>query len=64
MCLSTIYLASDSERQNPLAKNVTSVDIEDGRIAYSDLLGMKSFLDGRIMHVDLIKNYIVIDSDN
>lgn len=59
MCLSVVY-KNEVNDQNLLARNIADVKIEDGQIILTDLMGVRTVLDGRLERVDLMENYIVI----
>jgi predicted RNA-binding protein len=60
MCLSTVYPSSGAQTDIPLARNVTSVRVVDGKIILTDLMGEISEIPGAIEQIDLIKNFITI----
>jgi len=60
MCLSTVYAASDTERSQPLAKNVTSVSVAGDEVCLRTLLGEQSVIKGTLAQIDLVKNFIII----
>lgn len=61
MCLSTIYenIISDD---SVLMQNVSNLEIKDNEITLVDLMERKKTIKGSIKHVDLIDNYIVINT--
>ena len=59
MCLSTVYVR-DAEKKEPIAKNVASVRTKDGKLLFTDILGVTTEIDAEIETVDLMDNYIYI----
>ena len=59
MCLSTVYKNEVSDA-NMLAKNVADVRIENGKILFTDLMGIRTVFDGTLEKVDLMDNYIIV----
>lgn len=61
MCLSTVYKMTESE---PVlfCKNIQSVDISptDGKMTFTDILGIRYEALGEIRKVDLVENVIEI----
>lgn len=66
MCLSTVYENMISD-ESILMKNVSNLSIDDNKITLVDLMERKKTIIGNVSHVDLIDNYIIIntkDSNN
>ena len=59
MCLSTVYRNEVSDA-NMLAKNVADVRIENGKILFTDLMGIRTVFDGTLEKVALMDNYIIV----
>ena len=59
MCLSTVYRNEVSDA-NMLAKNVADVRIENGKILFTDLMGIRTVFDGTLEKVNLMDNYIIV----
>ena len=59
MCLSTVYKNEVSDA-NMLAKNVADVRIENGKILFTDLMGIRTVFDGTLEKVDLMDKYIIV----
>ena len=59
MCLSTVY-KNEVSNANMLAKNVADVRIENGKILFTDLMGIRTVFDGTLEKVDLMDNYIIV----
>ena len=59
MCLSTVYRNEVSDA-NMLAKNVADVRIENGKILFTDLMGIRTVFDGTLEKVDLMDHYIIV----
>jgi predicted RNA-binding protein len=59
MCLSTVYKNEVSDA-NMLARNIADVRIENGKILFTDLMGIRTVFDGTLEKVDLMDNYIIV----
>ena len=59
MCLSTVYAVKDTEKK-PVAKNVASVTVRDGKLVFTDIMGRATVVDGAIERIDLMDNFIWI----
>lgn len=59
MCLSTVYTLRGDEKRE-LCKNVAAMTIEDGRLVFSDILGIPTAVVGTIEKIDLMENLIFV----
>ena len=59
MCLSTVYLRENG-REERLAKNVATVRARDGRLSFTDIMGVVTETDAEIETVDLMENVIYL----
>ncbi|MBR0380197.1 MAG: CooT family nickel-binding protein [Mogibacterium sp.] len=59
MCLSTVY-KNEVNDANLLAKNVADIRIENGRIIFTDLMGIRTVFDGSLEKIDLMDNYVIV----
>ena len=59
MCLSTVY-KNEVNDANLLARNVADIKVENGRIIFTDLMGIRTVFDGSLEKVDLMDNYIIV----
>lgn len=59
MCLSTVYTIKDSEKKM-VAKNVASVTVRDGKLVFTDIMGIPTVVDASIERIDLMDNFIWI----
>lgn len=59
MCLSTIYERRGEERA-PIAKNIASVKTQDGKLVFTDIMGVRTVVDAEIVSIDLMDNFIDI----
>ena len=59
MCLSTVYLR-EQEKKEPVAKNVASVRLKDGKLVLTDILGVTTELDAELETIDLMDNFIYV----
>lgn len=59
MCLSTVYVR-DAEKKEQVAKNVAAVRTKDGKLLFTDIMGVTTEIDAEIETIDLMDNYIYI----
>lgn len=60
MCLSTVY-AIRNEKPEPLCRNIASVrSTQDGKLIFTDIMGIPTVVDAAIERIDLMDNYIWI----
>lgn len=59
MCLSTVY-AIRNEKPEPLCKNIASVRTQDGKLIFTDIMGIPTVVDAAIERIDLMDNFIYI----
>ena len=59
MCLSTVYTIRDTEK-TLVAKNVVSVTVRDGKLVFTDIMGVPTVIDAAIERIDLMDNFIWI----
>ena len=57
MCLSTVYALRGQEK-SLVAKNVASVKAQDGKLIFTDIMGIPTVVDGAIERIDLMDNFI------
>ena len=57
MCLSTVYVGQEPQ---PIAKNVTSVTMREGKLVLRDIMGVTTEVDAEIESVDLMENRIFL----
>ena len=59
MCLSNVYRNSVGDG-NLLAKNVADIRIQDGKIYFTDIMGIRTAFDGSLEKIDLMDNYVIV----
>ena len=59
MCLSTVYVREADETRQ-VAKNVATVKTRDGKLVFTDIMGVTTEVDGELETVDLMENYIYV----
>lgn len=59
MCLSTVY-AIRNEKPEPLCKNIASVRTQDGKLIFTDIMGIPTVVNATIERIDLMDNFIWI----
>ena len=57
MCLSTVY----NQKNEKLAGNVAAVRAENGRVIFTDILGISTAVEGTIDSIDLMENLVYIN---
>ena len=59
MCLSNVYKEEVNDK-NLLARNVADIKFEDGKIYFTDIMGVRTAFDGSLERIDLTDNYIIV----
>ena len=59
MCLSNVYKNEVSDA-NLLARNIADIKIENGKVYFTDIMGVRTVFDGELAQIDLTENYIII----
>ncbi len=59
MCLSTV-IANENGKRKEIARNVAGVRVDNGKITVTDIMGVKTEIDGEIDRIDLMENYIFL----
>ena len=59
MCLSTVYVHGEGHDET-LARNVAAMKVKDGKLVFTDIMGVQTEADAEIEAVDLMENYIYI----
>ena len=59
MCLSNVYKDSVDD-SNLLAKNVADIKFQDGKIYFTDIMGIRTAFDGELKQIDLTENFIIV----
>lgn len=59
MCLSTVYEVRDGS-ENKLCECVSSIEVGDGNVTMTDIMGQETVVKGTIVNIDLVKNIILI----
>ena len=59
MCLSTVYLR-DKEKEEQIARNVATVRIRDGKLVFTDIMGVTKEVSADLESIDLMENVILI----
>ncbi len=59
MCLSSVY-ALGTEKPELLCRNIADVRTQDGKLVFTDIMGVKTVVDATIDRIDLMDNFIWI----
>ena len=59
MCLSTIISTENNQRKE-IARNVAAVRVDGNKITVTDIMGVKTVIDGEIDRIDLMENFIFL----
>ncbi len=59
MCLSNVYRNSVDD-SNLLARNVADIKIENGKVIFTDIMGIRTAFDGSLEQIDLTENFIIV----
>lgn len=64
MCLSTVYTIKNGDRVL-MCKDVQSLQIQDeeGTLMFTDIIGMKYPVKGKILNIDLVGNTIDVKEE-
>ena len=60
MCLSSVYKKSGTENVFML-KNIARVEPDGEKITFTDLMGVRTEIKGKILDIDLMENIIIIE---
>ena len=60
MCLSNVYKGS-VDNSNLLARNVADIKFADGKIYFTDIMGVRTAFDGTLKQIDLTENFIIVE---
>lgn len=60
MCLATVYKQEDD---SVLFKNVSRIDVEEGRLILRDIMGDERIVEGSILMVDLANSIVKVKCD-
>lgn len=59
MCLSNVYKNNNSS-ENLLARNVADIQIDGGKVIFTDIMGIRRVFEGTLEKIDLTENYIIV----
>ena len=59
MCLSSVY-KNEVADTNLLARNIADIKIENGKVYFTDIMGVRTVFDGELAQIDLTENYILV----
>ncbi len=59
MCLSTIISMENNQRKE-IARNVAAVRVDGNKITVTDIMGVKTVIDGEVDRIDLMENFIFL----
>ncbi|MBQ6314993.1 MAG: CooT family nickel-binding protein [Mogibacterium sp.] len=59
MCLSNVY-KNNVDDSNLLARNVADIKIENGKVIFTDIMGIRTAFDGELKQIDLTENFIIV----
>lgn len=59
MCLATVY-EKKGEEKVMLCKNIASITEKDGKLIFTDILGVVTSYTGLFEKIDLMDNYIYV----
>jgi predicted RNA-binding protein len=45
---------------NLLARNIADIKIENGKVYFTDIMGVRTAFDGELAQIDLTENYVII----
>ena len=59
MCLSSVYAVEGAEKEL-LCKNVSVASVKDGKLVFTDIMGVSTEVLGDIERIDLMDNFIYV----
>ena len=62
MCLSTVYSVQGDQRKQIL-KNIADIRMKDGKLIFTDIMGVPVSLQASIERIDLMDNYVLIHEE-
>ncbi|MBR5968255.1 MAG: CooT family nickel-binding protein [Lachnospiraceae bacterium] len=67
MCLSNVYKIKTGSRSEGspeerelLVKNAATVSVKDGKLVFTDIMGIRTEVDAELEKIDLMDNYILV----
>lgn len=65
MCLSNVYRVKKSENaagaeRELLVKNAATVAVQDGKLVFTDIMGVRTVIEAELDKVDLMENFILV----
>ena len=61
MCLSAVYVRRPQGEEDLLCRNVANVSIEQGKLTFIDIMGIRTEYEGRLRSMDLMENKILVE---
>ena len=61
MCLSSVYRKTEGESVF-LFKNIAGVEISGDSILFTDIMGVRTEIQGKIQNIDLLENTITVET--
>ena len=61
MCLSTVVKVVDGKAEE-VCSQVSNAEVEDGKVVFVDIMGIRTEVEGSISSVDLIENKIYVSA--
>ncbi len=58
MCLSTVYIVNEANEKKEVCNNIMSITLEGTNIICTNILGVRTVIEGVIDHIDLMDNFI------
>ena len=62
MCLSTVYKNTRTP-EAIVMKNVMQIDVQDGTVILTDLMGHTAAVDGVLKQANLVDGYVVVKTE-
>ena len=60
MCLSTVYKVKGQEKEK-ICEYISNIEASDGEFICTDIMGIRTRIEGRLRSMDLVKNEILIE---
>ncbi len=62
MCLSAVYVRRPQGEEELLCRNVANVSIQQDKLTFIDIMGIRTEYEGKLRNMDLMENKILVES--
>lgn len=61
MCLSAVYVRKREGEESLLCRNVANVQIQQDKLTFIDIMGIRTEYEGKLRSMDLMENKILVE---